>query len=93
MPGFGLSIPGQASFSVAGHRICKRNGAGVRADRGVRAYEWDGGTDCHSRCAHWLRNDMVFCKGCGGLPMVCRGGALPRPRATARVAPTEGYKK
>ena len=22
-------------------------------------------TDCHSQCAHWLRNDMVFCKGCG----------------------------
>ena len=20
-------------------------------------------TDCHGRCAHWLRNDMVFCKG------------------------------
>ena len=20
----------------------------------------DGGTDCHSQCAHWLRNDMVF---------------------------------
>ena len=49
-----------------------------------------GGTDCHSQCAHWLRNDMVFCKGCGGLPMVRRGGALPLPRATARVAPTEG---
>ena len=25
-------------------------------------------TDCHSRCAHWLRNDMVFCKGCGANP-------------------------
>ena len=24
---------------------------------------------------------------------VCRGGALPLPRATARVAPTEGYKQ
>ena len=24
--------------------------------------------------------------------MVRRGGALPLPRATARVAPTEGYK-
>ena len=20
----------------------------------------DGGTDCHSQCAHWLRNDRVF---------------------------------
>ena len=25
-----------------------------------------GDTDCHSQCAHWLRNDIVFCKGCGG---------------------------
>ena len=25
----------------------------------------DRGTDCHSQCAHWLRNDMWFCKGCG----------------------------
>ena len=31
---------------------------------GKGAYK-DGGTDCHSQCAHWLRNDMVFCKGCG----------------------------
>ena len=46
-------------------------------------------TDCHSRCAHWLRNDMVFCKGCGAFPMVRRGGALPLPRTTARVAPTD----
>ena len=23
------------------------------------------GTDCHSRCAHRLRNDIVFCKECG----------------------------
>ena len=38
LPGFGLSIPGQASFLFPGHRICKRNGAGVRADRVVRAY-------------------------------------------------------
>ena len=22
--------------------------------------EGTGGTDCHSQCAHWLRNDMVF---------------------------------
>ena len=34
---------------------------------GKRAYK-DGGADCHSRCAHWLRNDMVFCKGCGANP-------------------------
>ena len=25
----------------------------------------DEGTDCHSQCAHWLRNDVFFCKGCG----------------------------
>ena len=24
------------------------------------------GTDCHSRCAHRLRNDRIFYKGCGG---------------------------
>ena len=24
------------------------------------------GTDCHSQCAHWLRNDTVFYKGRGG---------------------------
>ena len=23
--------------------------------------------DCHSQCAHWLRNDRVFYKGCGGM--------------------------
>ena len=29
----------------------------------------------------------------GALLVVRRGGALPLPRATARVAPTEGYKE
>ena len=24
-----------------------------------------GITDCHSQCAHWLRNDRLFGKGCG----------------------------
>ena len=38
------------------------------------------GTDCHSRCAHRLRNDRFFARGVVG-------------RATARVAPTEGYKR
>ena len=143
-----------------------------------------GEADCHSQCAHWLRNDREFYMGCGGcpggqteasaptecnkkcggagrcgerierrrrmkrdervaavkilsvrrkaarkfwapqqdhrplrgvqgvqwagdrkgrpyervargavVPMVRRGGALPRLRATARVAPTEGYKR
>ena len=103
-----------------------------------------GDADCHSQCAHWLRNDTLQvvrragrCRhrplrmGCrGGRPcppspdnatpcragpvcpaggagkirvgpsrtpapkkvylVVRRGGALPLPRATARVAPTEG---
>ena len=25
-----------------------------------------GVTDCHSQCAHWLRNDTGSCMGCGG---------------------------
>ena len=40
-----------------------------------------GVTDCRSRCAHRLRNDMGFCKEGGGFPVVRRGGALPLPRA------------
>ena len=48
-------------------------------------------TDCHSQCAHWLRND-TFSRSAVGFFVVRRGGALPLPRATARVAPTEGYK-
>ena len=27
-----------------------------------------GGTDCHSQCAHWLRNDREFYMRCGGGP-------------------------
>ena len=27
--------------------------------------EGTGGADCHSQCAHWLRNDRFFYKGCG----------------------------
>ena len=38
-------------------------------------------TDCHSQCAHWLRNDMVFTRG-----------AVQDRRATARVAPTEALR-
>ena len=53
-----------------------------------------GGTDCHSQCTHWLRNDTGSCMGCGGTagdrkghPYGGHGGAVGR-RATARVAPT-----
>ena len=52
-----------------------------------------GGTDCHSQCAHWLRNDRGFTRTTVGSLIVRRGGALPLPRATARVAPTERNKK
>ena len=57
-------------------------------------------TDCHSQCAHWLRNDMVFARGA---VQILAGGIEPRPcgciidgaweRATARVAPTEGCEE
>ena len=61
-----------------------------------------GDADCHSQCAHWLRNDTLQVVRWGG-PMwgaaptkaylvVRRGGALPLPRATARVAPTKGLQ-
>ena len=112
-------------------------------------------TDCHSQCAHWLRNDGLFARGTVGrrdtwvppyTALFCRGGRpcppgsarslwcvgeglsyppscqptgghcrtrqsghfletgslhpplaalrrFPLPRATARVAPTEGNKK
>ena len=32
-----------------------------------------GDTDCHSQCAHWLRNDRELYMGCG----VRRGGGTP----------------
>ncbi len=47
--------------------------------------------DCHSRCAHQLRND-TFLRSALGFFAVRRGGALPRPQATARVVPTDAYK-
>ena len=34
------------------------------------------GTDCHSRCAHWLRNDRVFTRGAGD---VRRADRVVRP--------------
>ena len=40
----------------------------------------DGGADCHSQCAHWLRND-TFSRSAVGFFVVRRGGALPLPRA------------
>ena len=75
--------------------------------------------DCHSQCAHWLRNDRLFARGTvgqrdtwvplpytalfcrGGRPcppgsarfLWCVGGALPLPRAAARIAPTDGNKE
>ena len=52
-----------------------------------------GETDCHSQFGNWLRNDRGFARTTVGSLIVRRGGALPLPRATTRVAPTEGYKK
>ncbi len=59
--------------------------------------EGDGGTDCHSQCAHWLRNDREFYMGCDGRAV---GDAGPyggykgcNGRATARVAPTKGLQE
>ena len=37
------------------------------------------GTDCHSQCAHWLRNDREFYRGCG-------------VRAVGDAGPYGGYK-
>ena len=41
-----------------------------------------GDADCHSQCAHWLRNDIVFCKECGTKP----GGSSGRPTPTHRLS-------
>ena len=54
--------------------------------------EETGDADCHSQFANWPRND-TFSRSAVGFFVVRRGGALPLPRATARVAPTEGYKR
>ena len=43
--------------------------------------EGTGDADCHSQCAHWLRNDTLY-------EMRYESG-----RATARVAPTDGNKE
>ncbi len=34
-------------------------------------------TDCHSQCAHWLRNDRDFHMGCGARPFSGRPGGRP----------------
>ena len=39
------------------------------------------GTDCHSQCAHWPRNDRGFYMGCGTRP----GGSSGRPTPTHRL--------
>ncbi len=39
------------------------------------------GTDCHSQCAHWPRNDRIFARGCGTRP----GGSSGRPTPTHRL--------
>ena len=45
--------------------------------QGVRE---DEGTDCHSQCAHWLRNDMAFSWGAVQIRVGRRviGGAVGR---------------
>ena len=40
--------------------------------------EGTGEADCHSQCAHWLRNDRLFCKECGGWWAVAHMGATLR---------------
>ena len=57
------------------------------------AFPWPWGRELWiAAAAARPRNDRGFCKGCGGFPTVRRGGAPPLPRATARVAPTEGLQ-
>ena len=41
-----------------------------------------GDADCHSQCAHWLRNDRVFARG-----------AVGNRRADRAVRPYGGYKR
>ena len=42
----------------------------------------DGGRGLRSQCAHWLRNDIVFCKECGTNP----GGSSGRRTPTHRLS-------
>ena len=64
---------------VRGRAESPSHGFAVPAPLG-KGTEGTGGTDCHSQCAHWLRNDMVFARNAVW-------------RATARVAPTEGLQE
>ena len=36
-----------------------------------------GEADCHSQCAHWLRNDREFYMGCGGISGGRTGASAP----------------
>ena len=53
-----------------------------------------GEADCHSQCAHWLRNDREFYMGCGGCPGGEIGEAPPVADAARRFrgsAPIGGH--
>ena len=58
-----------SSLSFAAER--KEAAGGIGGRRGI--------TDCHSQCAHWLRNDRFFAWGAVDFLVVRRGGALPLP--------------
>ena len=62
----------------------------------VGGFFGDGETDCHSQCAHWLRNDRGFTRGAvrradvgigpyGGLQGVQRAGGQRRPPLRKRI--------
>ena len=61
---------------------------------GYLGVQGDGGTDCHSRCAHWLRNDREFYMGCGKRAVGEIGEALPVAEEASRFrgsAPIGGH--
>ena len=78
------------SAVAGGFFILRGKRAGVGKNPAVTALPCQGplgkrvmgeeGTDCHDQFANWSRNDRFFARGVVG-------------RATARVAPTEGYKR
>ena len=65
---WGIGGRTEASAPTECYRKC--GGAGRCRHRPLRrVWGWCMGvTDCHSQCAHWLRNDRVFARGavCGG---------------------------